>query len=83
MPAHSQQCPEWSGTDFLKQVLLIHGGFLFPMGIKGVQFLDPYFPLMKKGSETDSFTLSLIALPKMDYSLETGFFLIILNEYIW
>lgn len=52
------------------------------MGIKGVQFLDPYFPLMKKGSETDSFTLSLIALPKMDYSLETGFFLIILNEYI-
>ena len=74
MPAHSHQCLEWLGTDFLKQVLLTHGGFLCPMGIKGIQFFDPYCSLMKKCSKMDYFILSFIVLPKMDYSLETGFF---------
>lgn len=34
MSAHSYQHSEWSGTDFLKQVLLIHGGVwvFFPGG---------------------------------------------------
>ena len=39
-----------------------------------MQSFDPYFSLMKKCSEMDYFILSFIVLPKMDYSLETGFF---------
>lgn len=42
---------------------------------------DPYCSLRKKCSEMDYFILSFIVLPKMDYSLETGFFESSSTEY--